>query len=865
MANENTDELKKDDGSWSGVFPDGFDLSEDDARLFRYYRQTYGYLSAKLLARIFLGDGEAAYIAARIIENHEGSYSPISNAADDILDLLEKSLDLGYEAPEEGPELDALNEAISTFDLGCPEKDETPVQIRFPVEFERDPVADGLTDPSEDDIDYYLYMLDQYPYLPSDLLISAFNGDSEAASRISRMLEMEADSLSDLSRPTLSKEKHGWLEVYSDSSDWKEIAEKGIRNLPVTEVREPPRDAEALLKEANWMFFFSGDDSPRKEHILHKRAYRYFRKAALMGNAKAQTSLSACYSMGIGTRKDEIKAIKWLEIAAALGDEEARTSLIFADPEKRRAADMIENHGPLYQPGTSPEGSGTISASDRSIQEEDASQQDPGTDDASLEALRPNFSSESTFYQFILLTQRGLLPLERLTDAILGTGDDPGYDAFYMAEALDKYGQTYWRLQEDLYLRSAGHGYVPAYSKLAGIYYGDGSYCDERAALKWARKGAKCGDAYCLYILAKLAMDSGVEDEISEEPFDLLTSAAEIGNGAAMYELAGLYSESIYAPLKGKTPMLNYREAREWLLKAKDAGYVVEDDVDIDYQLEVIDEDIRLQDEEDRDPEIARLRKEAENGDKQAQAELGRRLHSLASADKRHLANAEYWLEAAAEGGDAEAQYELYHLLWNNASETWEFRKAAGWLQRAAYQGLVPAAYELAVLQSDHHYDELVETDTYNAKKRLTELAENGYAPALCKLGFMALEEDDLGLIKPDYKEAVKWLEMACAHSGDELKPFFSKEKVETALKEAKDKLKEAEAQKKAEARHEKVRSFDLSLFWSEHSLQCWGILAAIGVLVFKWLYTGLGGSVFGLFGKSTPTLPVHGFAHFLL
>ncbi len=856
MANDNYDGLKKDGD---------LKLSEEDVSLLRYYQNTYGYLSPALLTRVFRGDGEAAYIAARIIEAHEGHFDPYSNSMDDIYDLIERSMDLGYDAPEEGPELDALNEAIRSYDIHrtSDDADKVPGQILFPADTDFDPAADGLTDPSEDAADYYLYMKDKYPYLSARLLVSAFNGDSRAASEISRMLDYESDS----SEPTLSNERYGWMSISCDSSDWEEIAEKGISCISSSEGHEPPRDDVSLTNSAIDLLMSSVDNSTREDHIRQKRAYRYFKKAALMGNPKAQHFLAGCYLNGRGAAKDEIKGIQWLETAAALGYEEAIEDLYRIEPEKLRTAEMLMNRGPADQ-------------SEISAAEDTGSQQDTASDDTfSFEDLRPRFESETAFYNFKLAIQRGILPRERLTDAVLGTGDDPGYDAYYMAKALENDGDSFISLQEELYIKSAEYGYVPAYSKLASYYYGDGDVdCDEDEALKWARKGADCGDADCLYILGKLALDSYVEDEIPEGPFELLTRAAEKGHGGAMYELSDLYWAFSYKRLKGKTPMRNYRTAIDWLLKAKDAGYEPEDDVEIDYQLETMAEYVRNQDEDDRDPKIASLREKAESGDVRAQFELGQYHYSLASADKRHLREAEYWLSAAADSGDAEMQYALYDFLWHTASETWEFKPAVGWLQRAAAQGYTPAAYELAVLKHDYQYHELVEPDPYGAEKTLEGLAEDGFAPAYCRLGLWALETDGLGLTKPNYKKAVKWLEKTCEYDDKDLRPYFTLEKVKAALKDSKDKLKEekaaqekAETQKKTEAqenaltRQKKERSFDLSLFWEEHSLQCWGILAAIGVLAFKWLYTGLGGSVFGLFGKSTPTLPVHGFAHFLL
>ncbi len=64
-----------------------------------------------------------------------------------------------------------------------------------------------------------------------------------------------------------------------------------------------------------------------RENGTPAKALPYFRKAADMGDASGMTWLGSCYLYGIGTKKDEEEARKWLEKGAAKGDEDAKEML----------------------------------------------------------------------------------------------------------------------------------------------------------------------------------------------------------------------------------------------------------------------------------------------------------------------------------------------------------------------------------------------------------------------------------------------------------------------------------------------------------------------------------------------------------
>ncbi len=52
-------------------------------------------------------------------------------------------------------------------------------------------------------------------------------------------------------------------------------------------------------------------------------AVKWFRKAAVQGNSKAQANLGIMYVLGIGVPKDYVKAHMWFSLAKAEGNEGA--------------------------------------------------------------------------------------------------------------------------------------------------------------------------------------------------------------------------------------------------------------------------------------------------------------------------------------------------------------------------------------------------------------------------------------------------------------------------------------------------------------------------------------------------------------
>ena len=91
--------------------------------------------------------------------------------------------------------------------------------------------------------------------------------------------------------------KMGWRSRYREATRWlKKSAEQG--------------NVEAMYR-LGITYDFCGWGLRH----YRKRAFVWFRKAAELGHDEAMRSLSGCYKLGHGTKKDRAKALEWAEKA----------------------------------------------------------------------------------------------------------------------------------------------------------------------------------------------------------------------------------------------------------------------------------------------------------------------------------------------------------------------------------------------------------------------------------------------------------------------------------------------------------------------------------------------------------------------
>ena len=114
----------------------------------------------------------------------------------------------------------------------------------------------------------------------------------------------------------------------------------------------------------------------------------------------------------------------------------------------------------------------------------------------------------------------------------------------------------------------------------------------------------------------------------------------------------------------------------------------------------------------------------------------------------------------SANGGNAEAQYNLGVMYDNGQGVPQDYERAAKWYQKAADQGLAHAQTNLGLLY-DNGRD--VPQDYELARIWYQKAADQGFADAQFNLGLTYYNGQG---VRKDYKQAAKWLQKA-ADQGD--------------------------------------------------------------------------------------------------
>ena len=147
---------------------------------------------------------------------------------------------------------------------------------------------------------------------------------------------------------------------------------------------------------------------------------------------------------------------------------------------------------------------------------------------------------------------------------------------------------------------------------------------------------------------------------------------------------------------------------------------------------------------------VKRYRKAAEQGDANAQFNLGL-MYAQGQGVTQNYKEAVKWYTKAAEQGVAAAQSNLGVMYDQGQGVTQNYREAVKRYRKAAEQGVAAAQYNLGV-----RYDQGqgVTQNYKEAVKWYTKAANQGFAFAQAKLGFMY---DQGRGVTQNYKEAVKW------------------------------------------------------------------------------------------------------------
>lgn len=231
---------------------------------------------------------------------------------------------------------------------------------------------------------------------------------------------------------------------------------------------------------------------------------------------------------------------------------------------------------------------------------------------------------------------------------------------------------------------SAGAVAGPAQDGEAALQQGDYA-----AALRSFRPLAEQGDAQAQYELGRMYdAGQGVARNYPLAAAWIGKSAAQ-GNAKAQFLLALMYA-------RGQGVTQNDKRGRYWLAKAQAADPAHRDTLRAIYAANLAsahrgDADTLAK------QSFAAIRSLAEQGNAQAQFEVGRRLMQGNGA-ARDYGQAAIWLRKAAEQGMAQAQSSLGGLYELGLGVKQSYAEAHAWFLKAAEQGYAPAQVNLADL-----------------------------------------------------------------------------------------------------------------------------------------------------------------------
>ena len=150
-------------------------------------------------------------------------------------------------------------------------------------------------------------------------------------------------------------------------------------------------------------------------------------------------------------------------------------------------------------------------------------------------------------------------------------------------------------------------------------------------------------------------------------------------------------------------------------------------------------------------------KKAADNGDAQAQNELGDLYNRGLVASREDILAFEKFKKAAKQG-DIEAQFNLGQMYREGIFTIRDYEEALRWIKKSAEQGYAPAQTALGDIKSYGEDEEKKEAFSWYKKA-----AKQGFAPAQYHLGTMYAGREDSFYFeeRTDYQEALMWLKKA--------------------------------------------------------------------------------------------------------
>ena len=337
------------------------------------------------------------------------------------------------------------------------------------------------------------------------------------------------------------------------------------------------------------------------------------------------------------------------------------------------------------------------------------------------------------------------------------------------AKADEAYKKGDYVTAVDLYRLAAEQGYADAQNGLGSMYFlGQGVPQNDAEAAKWYRKAAEQGHTLALSNLASCYnLGRGVRQDYGEA-VKWYRKAAEQGDLFAQLQLGNMYSLGQNVPQDDAEAVKWYRMAAEQGNKAaeealrrladkksekEETGLEVNNIGHEERATENTNAAPSRQPEKEED-ELTKLKRAAENGDTEAQIDLGVK-YTNGQGVSKDFSEALKWFRKASEQGHAVAQYNLGVMYENGQGVPKNYSEAVKWYRKAAEQGYARAQNSLGFM---YYCGQGVPQDYLEAMNWYRKSAEQGYVYAQNSLGFMY--EKGHGVPK-NYSEAMKWYRKA--------------------------------------------------------------------------------------------------------
>ncbi len=507
----------------------------------------------------------------------------------------------------------------------------------------------------------------------------------------------------------------------------------------------------------------------------YRQAYRWYEKAAQMGDREAMYTLGYMYYSGQGIEEPDYRAaMEWFEKAAQEGYGAAMYHLGrmyhsgqgIGEPDYKAAMEWFHKAaqagggyamyalGNMYDNGQGIEG--------------------------------PDYRAAMEWFE--KAAQKGIgEAMYRLGDmCISGQGiEEPDHEAamewFEKAadegiddaiEALYALGnrchgskKAYNRTAMECFYKAARKGHGEAMYNVGFMYRsGDGGLGgpDYKAAMEWFRKAAQGGDSDAMCDLGDMYYDGeGVGKPDYKAAMAWYQKAVEKGNSYAMNRLDAMYQKGQGV----ETP--DYKSLVEWYEKWYEKAIATEN-VDAmrdpgesydtwpypwhasqhySWHYSITDEYYRV------------CCPDAEEGYSNAMYRLGCMYRDGQGLEKPDYTAAVEWFHKAAKRGNALAMCSLGQMYRNSQGVSRNLTAAMEWFHKAAQMGNSDAMYHLGWMYKNGDTSLGVSDYTKAMSWFYTAATQTANGKAMSELGNMYYTGQGVG--KPDYKEAIEWFEKA--------------------------------------------------------------------------------------------------------